>query len=91
MKREEEEYQASVLEQLKKKAMKTLSEEERTNILKALKRNWEETNHAYQRLPVLTDTRYKRMHKEELELKLKQLEHDIAAIEKHKSIYIADV
>ncbi|NXW71825.1 ENKUR protein, partial [Hirundo rustica] len=91
MKREEEEYQASVLEQLKKKAMKTLSEEERTNILKALKRNWEEINHEYQRLPVLTDTRYKRMHKEELELKLKQLEHDIAAIEKHKSIYIADV
>ncbi|NXR23185.1 ENKUR protein, partial [Cinclus mexicanus] len=34
MKREEEEYQASVLEQLKKKAMKILSEEERTNILK---------------------------------------------------------
>lgn len=31
------------------------------------------------------------MHKEELELKLKQLEHDIAAIEKHKNIYIADV
>lgn len=34
MKREEEEYEASVLEQLKKKAMKTLSDEERTNILK---------------------------------------------------------
>ncbi|RMC04883.1 hypothetical protein DUI87_18058 [Hirundo rustica rustica] len=39
MKREEEEYQASVLEQLKKKAMKTLSEEERTNILK-ISDNW---------------------------------------------------
>ncbi|NWZ70408.1 ENKUR protein, partial [Acrocephalus arundinaceus] len=91
MKREEEEYQASVLEQLKKKALKTLSEEERTNILKALKKKWEEINHAYQRLPVLTDTRYKRMHKEELELQLKQLEHDIDAIEKHKNVYIADV
>ncbi|NXI03927.1 ENKUR protein, partial [Pachycephala philippinensis] len=91
MKREEEEYEASVLEQLKKKAMKTLSEEERTNILKALKKNWEEINHAYQGLPVLTDTRYKKIHKEELELKLKQLEHDIAAIEKHKNVYIADV
>ncbi|NXK57672.1 ENKUR protein, partial [Sylvietta virens] len=91
MKREEEEYQASVLEQLKKKALKALSEEERTDILKALKKKWEEINHAYQGLPVLTDTRYKRMHKEELELKLTQLEHDIAAIEKHKSVYIADV
>ncbi|NXA95963.1 ENKUR protein, partial [Melanocharis versteri] len=90
MKREEEEYQASVLEQLKKKAMKMLSDEERTNILKALKKNWEEVNHAFQGLPVLTDTRYKKMHKEELELKLKQLEHDIAAIEKHKSVYIAN-
>ncbi|NWX25688.1 ENKUR protein, partial [Notiomystis cincta] len=91
MKREEEEYQASVLEQLKKKAMKLLPEEERTNILNALKKNWEEINNAFQSLPVLTDTRNKRMHKEELELKLKQLEHDIAAIEKHKSIYIANV
>ncbi|NXH46240.1 ENKUR protein, partial [Dicaeum eximium] len=90
IKREEEEYQASVLEELKKKAMKTLSEEERTNILKALKKKWEEINHAYLGLPVLTDTRYKQMHKEELELKLKQLEHDIAAIENHKSIYIAN-
>ncbi|NXB07177.1 ENKUR protein, partial [Cnemophilus loriae] len=90
MKREQEEYEARVLEQLKKKAMKTLSDEERTNILKALKKNWEEINHAFQGLPVLTDTRYKKMHKEELELKLKQLEHDIAAIEKHKSIYIAN-
>lgn len=34
MKREEEEYQASVLEELKKKAMKVLSEEERTDVLK---------------------------------------------------------
>ncbi|NXO16746.1 ENKUR protein, partial [Oriolus oriolus] len=90
IKREEEEYEAKVLEQLKKKAMKTLSDEERTNILKALKKNWEEINHAYQGLPVLTDTRYKKIHKEELELKLKQLEHDIAAIEKHKNVYIAD-
>ncbi|NWV14064.1 ENKUR protein, partial [Ptilonorhynchus violaceus] len=90
IKREQEEYEASVLEELKKKAMKRLSDEERTNILKALKKNWEETNSAFQSLPVLTDTRYKRMHKEELELKLKQLEHDIEAIEKHEGVYIAN-
>lgn len=57
----------------------------------ALKKKWEEINSAYQGLPVLTDTKYKMMHKDELELKLKQLEHDIAAIEKHKNIYIANV
>ncbi|NXD25142.1 ENKUR protein, partial [Spelaeornis formosus] len=91
IKREEEEYQASVLEELKKKAMRTLSEEERTDILKALKKKWEEVNHAFQGLPVLTDTMYKKMRKEELELKLNQLEHDIAAIEKHKTVYIANV
>ncbi|NXA80017.1 ENKUR protein, partial [Thryothorus ludovicianus] len=90
MKREEEEYQALVLEHLKKHAMKSLSEEERTNILQGLKEKWEEVNHEFQSLPILTDTRYKQMHKEELELKLKQLEHDIAAIEKHKIIYIAN-
>uniref|UniRef100_A0A8C5T9V9 Enkurin, TRPC channel interacting protein n=1 Tax=Malurus cyaneus samueli TaxID=2593467 RepID=A0A8C5T9V9_9PASS len=91
IKREREEYEASILEELKKKAMKCLSDEERTNILKALKKNWEALNNAFQRLPVLTDTRYKRMHKEELELKLRQLEHDIEAIEKHKDVYIANV
>ncbi|NXS89276.1 ENKUR protein, partial [Erpornis zantholeuca] len=90
MKREEEEHEASVLEQLKKQAMKTLSDEERTNILKALKKNWEEINRAYLGLPIVTDTRYKKIHKEELEIKLKQLEHDIAAIENHKTVYIAD-
>ncbi|NWI85264.1 ENKUR protein, partial [Pitta sordida] len=88
MKREQEEYEASVLEQLKKRAMKNLSDEEKTNVLQALKKKWEETNSEFQRLPVLTDTMYKRMHKEELELKLKQLEHDIEALEKHKTVYI---
>ncbi|NXY22297.1 ENKUR protein, partial [Atrichornis clamosus] len=90
IKKKEEEYEASILEQLKKKAMKPLSDEERTNILQALKKNWEEINRAFLSLPVLTDTRYKKMHKEELELKLAQLEHDIEAIEKHKGVYIAN-
>ncbi|NXA12685.1 ENKUR protein, partial [Sapayoa aenigma] len=90
MKREEEDYEASVLEQLKKRAMKHLSDEEKTNVLQALKKKWEETNREFQCLPVLTDTRYKKMHKEELELKLKQLEHDIEALEKHKGVYIAN-
>ncbi|NWV24377.1 ENKUR protein, partial [Origma solitaria] len=91
IKREKEEHEARVLEELKKKAMKSLSDEERTSVLKALKKNWEELNHAFQGLPVLTDTKYKEMHKEELELKLRQLEHDIEALEKHKDVYIANV
>ncbi|NXP19525.1 ENKUR protein, partial [Scytalopus superciliaris] len=90
IKREEEEYEASVVEQLKKRAMKQLSDEEKTSILQALKKNWEETNRQFQCLPVQTDTRYKRMHKQRLELKLKQLEHDIEALEKHKGVYIAN-
>ncbi|XP_050176647.1 enkurin isoform X2 [Myiozetetes cayanensis] len=57
---------------------------------KALKKKWEELNREFQCLPVLTDTRYKKMHKAEVEMKLKQLEHDIEALEKHKWIYIAN-
>ncbi|NXF73965.1 ENKUR protein, partial [Sclerurus mexicanus] len=90
IKKEEEEYEASVVEQLKERAMKHLSDEEKTSVLQALKKKWEETNREFQCLPVQTDTRYKRMHKEKLELKLKQLEHDIEALEKHKGVYIAN-
>ncbi|NXF00623.1 ENKUR protein, partial [Smithornis capensis] len=90
IKKEEEEYKASVLEQLKKRAMKHLSDEEKKNIVQALKKNWEETNREFQCLPVITDTRYKKMHREELELKLQQLEHDIEALEKHEGVYIAN-
>ncbi|NXS08956.1 ENKUR protein, partial [Neodrepanis coruscans] len=91
IKKEEEEYEARVLEDLKKRAMKHLTDEEKTNVVQALKKNWEETNREFQCLPVLTDTRSKRMHKQKLELKLKQLEHDIEALEKHKTVYIANV
>ncbi|NXK91106.1 ENKUR protein, partial [Formicarius rufipectus] len=90
IKREEEEYEAGVLEQLKQRALKHLPDEERTSVLQALKKNWEETNREFQCLPVQTDTRYRRMHKQKLELKLNQLEHDIEALEKHKGVYIAN-
>ncbi|XP_050176644.1 enkurin isoform X1 [Myiozetetes cayanensis] len=90
IRREEEEREAKVVEELKKRAMKHLSDEEKTSILQALKKKWEELNREFQCLPVLTDTRYKKMHKAEVEMKLKQLEHDIEALEKHKWIYIAN-
>ncbi|NXN10498.1 ENKUR protein, partial [Indicator maculatus] len=89
-KRAQEEYEASILETLKKRAMKRLSDEERTSLLQGLKKNWEEVYHEFQRLPVQIDTIPKKLNKEKLETQMKQLEHDIEVIEKHKVIYIAD-
>ncbi|NXP45573.1 ENKUR protein, partial [Heliornis fulica] len=90
MKKAQKEYEASILEHLEKKAMKRLSDEERTSLLQGLKKNWEEVCRAFQCLPVQIDTISKKMYKEKLELQMKQLEHDIEVIEKHKVIYIAN-
>ncbi|KFQ39066.1 Enkurin, partial [Mesitornis unicolor] len=90
MKRAQEEYEASVLEHLKKNAMKRLSDEERKSLLEGLKKNWDEVYRKYQRLPVQTYTISKKMNKEKLELQMKQLEHDIGVTEKHEVIYIAN-
>ncbi|XP_015708753.1 enkurin [Coturnix japonica] len=85
-----EEYENKVLEHLKKKAMKQLSDEERANLLQGLKKKWEEVYHKFQCLSVEIDTVPKKLNKEKLESQMKQLEHDIAVIEKHKVIYIAN-
>ncbi|XP_008490932.1 enkurin isoform X2 [Calypte anna] len=90
MKKAQKEYEASVLEHLKKKAMKVLSDEERKRLLEGLKKNWEEVYREFQCLPVKIDSIPKRLHKEKLETQMKQLEHDIQTIEKHKVIYIAN-
>ncbi|XP_064018572.1 enkurin isoform X2 [Pogoniulus pusillus] len=90
VKRAREKYEASILENLKKRAMKRLSDEERMSLLQGLKKNWEEVYHEFQRLPVEIDTIPKKLNKEKLETQMKQLEHDIEVIEKHKVIYIAD-
>ncbi|XP_010136984.1 PREDICTED: enkurin [Buceros rhinoceros silvestris] len=89
-KRAQKEYEASILEDLKKRAMKHLSDEERRNLLQGLKKNWEEVYREFQNLPVEIDTIPKKLYKEKLESQMKQLEHDIEAIEKHKFIYIAN-
>ncbi|XP_030908385.1 enkurin isoform X3 [Melopsittacus undulatus] len=57
---------------------------------KGLKKNWEELNQEFQGLPVEMDTIPKKLNKEKLEIQMKQLEHDIDVIEKHKIIYIAN-
>ncbi|NXX11439.1 ENKUR protein, partial [Podargus strigoides] len=90
MKRAQEEYEASRLEYLKKIAMKQLPDEERRTLLQGLKKNWDEVYSEFQRLPVNIDTISKKMYKQKLESQLKQLEHDIEVIEKHKVIYIAN-
>ncbi|NXJ77956.1 ENKUR protein, partial [Trogon melanurus] len=90
MERARKEYEASILEDLKKRAMKQLSDEERRSLLQGLKKNWEEVYREFQCLPVEIDTIPKKLYKGKLESQMKQLEHDIDVIEKHKVIYIAN-
>ncbi|XP_061442122.1 enkurin [Rhineura floridana] len=90
VKRAQEEYDAYVKETLRQKAMKRLSDEERESLIEGLKKNWEEVHHEFQSLSVEIDTIPKKLHKERLETQMKQLEHDIQTIEKHRVIYIAN-
>ncbi|XP_026699495.1 enkurin [Athene cunicularia] len=90
IKRAQKEQEASILEHLKKRAMKRLSDEERNSLLQGLKKNWEEVYREFQGLSLEIDTIPKKLYKEKLELQMKQLEHDIEVIEKHKVIYIAN-
>ncbi|NWH77113.1 ENKUR protein, partial [Piaya cayana] len=85
-KRAQKEYEPSI----QKAAMKQLPDEERTSLLQGLKNNWEEVYREFQRLPIHIDTISNRLYKEKLESQMRQLEHDIEIIEKHKVIYIAN-
>ncbi|XP_048367456.1 enkurin-like [Sphaerodactylus townsendi] len=73
---------------LRQKAPKRVSREERENVLAGLRRNWEEINQAFQSMSVSVDTIPRKLHREKLETQMKQLEHDIGTLEKHKVIYI---
>ncbi|XP_023488090.1 enkurin isoform X5 [Equus przewalskii] len=57
---------------------------------KGLKKNWEEVHKEFQSLSVFIDSVPKKIRKQKLEQEMKQLEHDISVIEKHKIIYIAN-
>ncbi|KAG7336427.1 hypothetical protein KOW79_001120 [Hemibagrus wyckioides] len=85
----QEEYDRYIKERMKEGAMKQLSDEERQEILDGLKKNWDELHHQYQGLSVITDTMPKKHRKERLESEMKQLEKDIALMERYKTIYIA--
>ncbi|KAM5340784.1 enkurin isoform 2-T2 [Glossophaga mutica] len=89
IKNAQEEYDNYIQENLRKAAMKRLSDEEREAVLEGLKKNWEEVHKEFQSLSVF-DSMPKKTHKQKLEEKMKQLEHDIGVIEKHKIIYIAN-
>ncbi|XP_008829962.1 enkurin [Nannospalax galili] len=86
----QEEYDNYIQENLKKAAMKRLSDEEREAVLQGLKKNWEEVHREFQSLSVFIDSIPKKIHKQRLEEEMKQLEHDIGVLEKHKVIYIAN-
>ncbi|XP_036616050.1 enkurin isoform X1 [Trichosurus vulpecula] len=90
VKKLQEEYDSYVQANLKKAAMKRLSDEERDTVLQGLKKNWEEVHKEFQSLSVFIDSLPKKVRKERLEAEMKQLEHDIGVIEKHKVIYIAN-
>ncbi|XP_044535499.1 enkurin [Gracilinanus agilis] len=90
VKKVQEEYDNYVQENLKRAAMKRLSDEERDSVLQGLKKNWEEVHKEFQSLSVFIDSLPKRIRKQRLEAEMKQLEHDIGVIEKHKVIYIAN-
>ncbi|XP_052861408.1 enkurin [Anopheles cruzii] len=67
-----------------------ISQEERVELLRGLKQNWEKLQQEYQSLPLLTDTVPKMIRKAKLENNLKQLEKDILTIENNLYIYIYD-
>ncbi|XP_003512772.1 enkurin [Cricetulus griseus] len=90
VKKAQEEYDNYIQENLKKAAMKRLSDEEREAVLQGLKKNWEEVHKEFQSLSVFIDSIPKKIRKQRLEEEMKQLEHDISVIEKHKIIYIAN-
>lgn len=90
VKKAQEEYDSYIQENLKRAAMKRLSDEEREAVLQGLKKNWEEVHKEFQSLSVFIDSIPKKIRKQKLEEEMKQLEHDISIIEKHKIIYIAN-
>lgn len=88
MERAQQEYNEYIQESMRQGAMKTLSETERQNIVAGLKTNWDELQHQYQGLSVVTDTAPKKNRKERMEAEMDQLEKDIELLEKHSNIYI---
>lgn len=54
-----------------------------------MKKNWDDLHKQYQGLSVVTDTISKKARKEWMESQMRQLEHDIDTIERHRIVYVA--
>ncbi|KAL5497331.1 hypothetical protein EMCRGX_G013791 [Ephydatia muelleri] len=83
------EYDRLVKESLEKEAMAQLNDTKREEILEGLKKNWDDLHKQYQGLSVVTDTISKKARKEWMESQMRQLEHDIDTIERHRIVYVA--
>jgi len=90
VKRAQEEYDQYISEQIRRTALRQLTNDERAAIIDGLKANWEDIQDQYQGLSVVTDTAPKKNRKERMEAQMKQLERDIELFEKHKVIYIGN-
>jgi len=65
-----------------------LSNEERQELLRHLKRKWASVNTAYQKQPLSTDTDQKKHRKEEIEKLLAEIEKDIKTLERGDMVLI---
>lgn len=85
----QEEYDAYVLEKMKKDSLFQIDDNSKEVVLSGLKAKWEELHHQYQGISVVTDTAPKKNRKERLEAQMSHLERDIALLEKTK-VYVAN-
>lgn len=81
-------YDQYLNEHLKNEAAKEVSEEDRLSLLKSLKAKWDQLNHQYQGLSVVTDTVPKKFRKETLESQMSDVQKDIKFLERHTKIFI---
>lgn len=86
----QDEYDAYIAEHYRRGAMRKLTDEEREALISGLKQNWEHLHQQYLGLSVVIDTMPKMIHKEKLEVEMKQLEKDVELLENHRIIYIAN-
>lgn len=87
-KRQQRQFDDYVEKQVEEQALKKLDEESKANILATFKERWENLNHEYQGLSVVTDTIPKKNRKENLENELLSCEKEIKFLESNDEIFI---
>ncbi|EGD76017.1 hypothetical protein PTSG_00725 [Salpingoeca rosetta] len=87
--RAQAEYEEYVRAMQQQGAYYEVSQQERDELLHGLKTNWEQLHKEYQGLSVIADTAPKRQRRNDMEARLAQLEADIAKIERHSTILVA--